>query len=754
MFVRVSSVGRLNLAELFHLDGSFMLTVGTPPAGVVPSGSTGVELDVAVSAHLDAFFGLQLDVIGIADLVLITNNTSHATTFGFVMAIEVGISINIADIVTISGGVVIEINTFSSAKTLAVSVPPGVSNPFGATITVNPGALIALNASISVLDTLTFNAHGTVLFDSNSGIFTLVFDINFTMSLFILPSASFDIGGWINSKGQFAITAYGNFDLEFGIGSVSGDGHLTVSNMVGNPTLDSRNDYLPVHLVNGILLPIDSSTASGSNVLTIEGGADLNGSVLGIGVGVSVNFEVDSNLNLSFGISVSLHFFFFSITVSFTVSVGSFGGNKPPAIYLAGTQTNGQIAPGSFPGGVLVLNTGMLANNRNYDNSDTNEAVTLNGINDASGGAQTIAATIDGYTQTFVGVTKVVIPGDGNNNIRINNNVQIPVYATAGGIGKSAIIVDGGSGNDMLVGGAGNDIIEGGSGNDTIVGGGGSDTIVAGTGPETINTTGSGSGNSQILWNPDLDSNVTLVGAMGSDEVFVTADTPGSTYANGEQLSLTATGTGGAQLVHTMSDNSTRTLHLSNVPNIFISAPGGGNNIQFGSLANTGIQNVIMSYGAAHTAGNAFGLSGSGGSDIYTISTGTGLLPMLPVPAIPGHPSQAALPRPSPRRRRDHARRRSDRHDRPDHHHQPAGRPDDHAGRHQQRLGRFAGPQREGRQRHLLRRIRQHPDNAARQRRQHARQDPVHDHVFPRLARRRRAQQPGRNQRADLDCRR
>ena len=205
----------------------------------------------------------------------------------------------------------------------------------------------------------------------------------------------------------------------------------------------------------------------------------------------------------------------------------------------------------------------------------------------------------------------MVVPGDGNNNIHINNTVQIPVYVTAGGVGKSAVIVDGGSGNDMLVGGAGNDIIEGGSGNDTIVGGGGSDTIVAGTGPESINTTGTGSGNSQVLWNPDLDSNVTLVGAMGNDEVFVTSDTPGTSYANGENLTLTATGAGGGQLVHTLTDNTTRTLYLSNVPNVFINAPGGGNNIQFGSLANTGIKNVIVAYSASHTAGDAFGLSGS-----------------------------------------------------------------------------------------------------------------------------------------------
>jgi len=40
--------GGCNWPGCFHLDGSFMLTVGTPPSG-------GEELDIAVSAHLDAF---------------------------------------------------------------------------------------------------------------------------------------------------------------------------------------------------------------------------------------------------------------------------------------------------------------------------------------------------------------------------------------------------------------------------------------------------------------------------------------------------------------------------------------------------------------------------------------------------------------------------------------------------------------------------------------------------------------------------
>ena len=154
--VRINSVGELKLLGLFELDGSFMLTLGTPPSG-------GEELDVAVSAHLDAFIGLTLDVIGSAKLIVTSGGS-----FGFVMAIEVGVSFTVADVVSISGAVLVEINTFSTSKTLAVS-DPGGSGMFGSSITVSPGAVIQLSASLSVLNTLTFSRlRNSIIFDSTS----------------------------------------------------------------------------------------------------------------------------------------------------------------------------------------------------------------------------------------------------------------------------------------------------------------------------------------------------------------------------------------------------------------------------------------------------------------------------------------------------------------------------------------------------------------------------------------------------------
>ncbi len=615
--VRVNAVGRLELAGFFNLDGAFFLTLSQN------------ELDVGVYAHLDAFFGLSLSVVGSAAISFENGN------LGFVMAIQVSTSTDIASIVSISGAVTVEVNTFSTAKTLA---DPNPSHPAGSTITVANGAYIDLQADISLLSILHFHADGSITYDNVTNVFTLVLDVNESINLFIF-SQQFEVGGWVNSTGQFAVTVYGHF--EFGIGGIAdihGDGHLSMAYMVGHPTL-AGSDYLPIHQdPNGHWLANDNLVQSGNRILTIEGGASLTGSLFGIDIGsVSLDFLVDSNLDLYFDVSVSINFFFFSITVSFRVDVGQIGGNKPPEVYLAGTQSNPQVSPGDFTGGVLVLNTGLLASNRNYQDANTDESVILQGGNDynASAGTQTIYVTLLGYTQAFRNVSKVVIPGDGNDNIRVNNTVHVPVYATVGGAGKSGIIIDGGSGNDLLVGGAGNDIIQAGSGADTISGNGGSDTLTAGTGPDTISTTGPGPGNSTIIWNPDLDSNVTLSGAGGTDELVATANTPGTPYSGGEKLGLTAAAGGGAQLIHTLNDNTTRGIYFTNVPNVLISAPGGANTVHVGNLLNTGVTHLTLSYGSSHSGANGLSLDGSSGADVYTINASQGALPTVPSPTIP-----------------------------------------------------------------------------------------------------------------------
>ena len=45
---------------------------------------------------------------------------------------------------------------------------------------------------------------------------------------------------------------------------------------------------------------------------------------------------------------------------------------------------------------------------------------------------------------------------------------------------------------------------------------------------------------------------------------------------------------------------------------------------------------MTISYGGSHTVGNSFQANGTTGADIYTISSSTALLPVLPVPSIPG----------------------------------------------------------------------------------------------------------------------
>ncbi len=149
---------------------------------------------------------------------------------------------------------------------------------------------------------------------------------------------------------------------------------------------------------------------------------------------------------------------------------------------------------------------------------------------------------------------------------------------TAGAAGKSATIVDQGLFGGSLTGGPAADLIEAGPGTETINGGGGNDTIVTGSGAETIDTRapgggggGGSGGKTKILWNSDTSGPVRLTG-NGQDELVVTANTPGTTYASGEQLSLAPVAAGGASVTHTLDDNSTVSILFTGVSDILLSA--------------------------------------------------------------------------------------------------------------------------------------------------------------------------------------
>lgn len=581
--------GQLQLLNYFNLQGEFLVIFSDGPV---------TTLTIGVSAHLQ-FFGINVSIGGSA---LIATDGSN---IAFAVDAEADLNVDLAGIVNIDGHAHFQISTFAGPQ--SVPDPANLSN----TVTVQPGLDVTLGGDIKILSIFDFNVTGEVDYNAISHVFTMQVTGMADIDLFIF-NAHIGIGGWIDSTGQFAVGVDGNVGINLGIASISGGAYLYVAYMAGGAPVIDGTSHLPTSP------PADRS---GTRVLTIGGGGHLDIDVFGITlVGIDIDFSVNSNLDIYFHAVAHLNFLLFSVDIGFTVNVGSFSGDKPADVFLGGTSSNGQIAPGSFGGGQLVVNAGSRASNRNFQSSDHNEDVIIQGSDyNSSTGTQTIYVTVDGYTQTFKNVSSLLIPGDGAETINILNTVAVPLKATVGAGGQ---ILNASTGAATLQGSTGNDLIESGAGPTTIIGGGGTDTIVVGTGSANITTTG---GTSRVLWNTDTAGSVTWAGASG-DELIAAANTPGSSFANGESLSFSKIAANTASLSH-LSHNA---ITFSNVSTVLLSAPGGGNTISVGDLAGAGISTLNISYGQSHTSGNTFSVAGTSGADTYTLSGSSDFLPAIP----------------------------------------------------------------------------------------------------------------------------
>jgi Ca2+-binding RTX toxin-like protein len=156
--------------------------------------------------------------------------------------------------------------------------------------------------------------------------------------------------------------------------------------------------------------------------------------------------------------------------------------------------------PETFPGGTLDLNIGLRADKRKFINTiDHNEVFQLKGSANTSN--ETIIVRALGYTQNYIGVTKIVAnAGELDDSIQVEN-IAIPVEYS------------GGNGNDELSGSETNDVINGDSGNDRLFGRGGNDILSGGIGKDFVNA---GEGNDKVSGGDDNDN---LLGKGGIDTI-------------------------------------------------------------------------------------------------------------------------------------------------------------------------------------------------------------------------------------------
>ncbi|MFE2150376.1 FG-GAP-like repeat-containing protein [Streptomyces lavendulae] len=139
---------------------------------------------------------------------------------------------------------------------------------------------------------------------------------------------------------------------------------------------------------------------------------------------------------------------------------------------------------------------------------DTNVATVTIGV---SAGCHGLAATITG--NGIVNGTSgddVIVTGNGNDSVSGNGgNDTICTFggndAVSGGSGNDYL--DGGDGNDAISGGSGDDAVRGGAGDDALSGGSGNDTVVGGAGSDTL----SGGGDTDVCAG-DANGGATLPG--------------------------------------------------------------------------------------------------------------------------------------------------------------------------------------------------------------------------------------------------
>jgi Ca2+-binding RTX toxin-like protein len=228
------------------------------------------------------------------------------------------------------------------------------------------------------------------------------------------------------------------------------------------------------------------------------------------------------------------------------------------------------------------------------------DTVTVNATN----GKDRIDIASDGTSVVVDGLSaRVTIDGaESANDSLIVNGLGGDDTIDASGLdaGQINLVINGGTGTDVLTGSAGDDLLNGGSGNDTMNGGDGNDTFV---------------------WNPGDGSDV-LRGEAGTDTLlFNGADV-------NEAVVLSADG---GRAVFSR-DVATVTMNMDDVETIDFNAFGGADTVTINDLSGTDVKqvNVDLAASPGGTTGDAQDdtiiINGTAGDDTITLSIENGAL--------------------------------------------------------------------------------------------------------------------------------
>jgi Ca2+-binding RTX toxin-like protein len=203
-----------------------------------------------------------------------------------------------------------------------------------------------------------------------------------------------------------------------------------------------------------------------------------------------------------------------------------------------------------------------VAGNDTIDGGDGDDTFVLTGTfgNDSTVGGElleTLGDTLDAsalsanITVTFSGAEAGTL-GDGTSTATFSQIERFKLGTgndtVSGALAATAIIIDGGAGNDSIVGGTVNDSISGDSGNDTLSGGAGDDTVLGGDGNDDM----SGGPGSDLLDGGAGDDtmrgtfgNDTLLGGDGNDALLDSGGNDSLDSGSGDDTFRLSYNTGG-----------------------------------------------------------------------------------------------------------------------------------------------------------------------------------------------------------------
>jgi Ca2+-binding RTX toxin-like protein len=178
--------------------------------------------------------------------------------------------------------------------------------------------------------------------------------------------------------------------------------------------------------------------------------------------------------------------------------------SPPDNLMLANTPASAKQDPdnvlGEFvvtdPNGVLTLNLGPNAGNRNFDpaNPDGDFTVTADQHREGDPAGEAVLVGAFGFVQRYAGVKEIdATCGDGGDTIYVGPGILAPANLQGGAgddnlkyLGDGKAVLHGGAGNDVLFADGSDNQLYGGTGNDQLTGGKGTNHLYSGTGNSVL----------------------------------------------------------------------------------------------------------------------------------------------------------------------------------------------------------------------------------------------------------------------------